>query len=115
MPVVRLTPFYRTRAVALGYDAERDAAPRLLASGEGAIADKIIALARVNGIPIREDPALVAALATVNLDAAIPPELYAVVAEVLAYVYRVSGQKAAGAHDGRRRSKPVSMGRRTPV
>ena len=92
MPVVRLTPSRRTRAVALGYDAGRDEAPRLLASGEGLIADKIIALARDNGIPIREDPALAAALATVDLGAAIPPELYAVVAEVLAYVYRVSGR-----------------------
>ncbi|MBI3762769.1 MAG: EscU/YscU/HrcU family type III secretion system export apparatus switch protein [Chloroflexi bacterium] len=82
----------RPRAVALGYDLAKDDAPRVLASGGGLIADKIIALARDNGIPIHEDPALAAALATVDLDAAIPPELYAVVAEVLAYVYRVSGR-----------------------
>lgn len=92
MPVVRLAPSHRTRAVALGYDTARDEAPRLLASGEGLIADRIIALARDNGIPIHEDPALAAALATVDLDATIPPELYAVVAEVLAYIYRVSGR-----------------------
>lgn len=79
----------RPRAVALGYDAESDDAPRVLASGEGLIAEKIIALAKEHGVHLREDPALVAALATVDVDATIPPELYAVVAEVLAYVYRI--------------------------
>ena len=81
------------RAVALGYDAEKDEAPRVLASGEGHIAERIIAIAQEHGIPIREDPVLTAALATVDLDTTIPPELYAVVAEVLAYVYRVKEHK----------------------
>ncbi len=79
----------RQNAVALGYDAEKDSAPRVLASGQGAVAEKIIALARQNGILIKEDPLLVAALAVLEVDTLIPPELYSVVAEVLAYVYRV--------------------------
>lgn len=77
------------RAVALGYDASRDAAPRVVATGQGHIAEQIVAAAKTHGVPIREDPVLVAALATVDLDATIPPELYAVVAEVLAFVYRI--------------------------
>lgn len=77
------------RAVALGYEPQTDGAPRVLATGQGRIAEQILAAARANGIPIREDPVLAAALATVELDAVIPPELYAVVAQVLAYVYRV--------------------------
>lgn len=77
------------RAVALGYEAEKDPAPRVLASGKGVIAAQIIALARDNGIPIREDPLLAASLAQVDIDAAIPPELYALVAELLAFVYRI--------------------------
>ncbi len=83
----------RPRAVALGYDAETDEAPRVLASGEGPVAERIIAIAKENGIFLREDPVLVAALATIDLDTTIPPELYAVVAEVLAYVYRVKERK----------------------
>jgi len=75
--------------VALGYDPEHDAAPRVLATGKGAIAEQIIALAQANGIPIREDPILAAALACLDLDEMIPPELYTLVAEVLVYVYRI--------------------------
>jgi flagellar biosynthesis protein len=79
----------RRRAVALGYNAGQDAAPRVVAAGQGALAERILELAQANGVPLREDPVLTAALATLDLDQAIPPELYAVVAEVLAYVYRV--------------------------
>jgi flagellar biosynthesis protein len=82
-------PKPRQRAIALGYDAENDAAPRVMASGEGLIAEKIIALAKENGIPIREDTILANALASLDLNDTIPPELYSVVAEVLAYVYRI--------------------------
>ncbi|MCL4559603.1 MAG: EscU/YscU/HrcU family type III secretion system export apparatus switch protein [Chloroflexi bacterium] len=80
------------QAAALGYNPLHDEAPRLLAAGEGQLAEQILALARLEGIPIREDPILVSALAGVDVGQVIPPELYAVVAEVLAYVYRI--QKA---------------------
>ena len=79
----------RQNAVAVGYNAEKDTAPRILASGQGAVAQKIIELARQNGVTLKEDPLLVAALASLEVDTLIPPELYSVVAEVLAYVYRV--------------------------
>jgi len=82
-------PGQRQNAVAVGYDAAKDSAPRILASGQGVVAQKIIELARQNGVLIKEDPLLVAALATLEVDTLIPPELYSVVAEVLAYVYRV--------------------------
>ncbi len=84
-----LDPQKVPKATALGYDPKRDEAPIVLASGKGAIAEQIIALAKANGIPIREDPLLAEALAGVNLGDPIPPELYALVAEVLAYIYRV--------------------------
>lgn len=86
----------RPRAVALAYDAERDDAPRVVASGAGLTAEAIVALAQQHGVPIRHDPALVTALASLEVDALIPPQLYAVVAEVLAYVFRVR-QRATGA------------------
>ena len=82
----------RPRAVALGYHPDQDIAPRVVASGQGVVAEKIIAIARQHGIVIREDPVLVEALAGVEIDAVIPMELYALVAEVLAYVYRVEGR-----------------------
>jgi flagellar biosynthesis protein len=80
----------RQRATALEYHPEKDSAPRVVASGTGIVAEKIIALAKDHNIPVYEDPTLAAALATVNLDEEIPPELYLVVAEVLAYIYRIS-------------------------
>ena len=77
------------QATALGYNPEKDLAPRVLASGRGEIAQKIIALANANQIPVCEDSILTAALAGVDVGDLIPPELYFVVAEVLAYVYRI--------------------------
>ncbi len=79
----------RRRAVALRYDPDREDAPRVLASGQGPLAERILTLAREHRIPLREDPELAQALASVEIGAVIPPELYLVVAEVLAYVYRV--------------------------
>ncbi len=80
------------RAVALSYE-ERDAAaglsPRVVASGQGAVAEQIIARAREFGIPVHESRELVAALMDFDLDQRIPPALYVAVAEVLAWVYRL--------------------------
>ena len=82
----------RPAAAALQYDNGRDMAPKVVAVGYGRIAEQIVALARQNNIPIYDDPALAAALSTVDVGAEIPPELYLVVAEVLAYIYRVTGR-----------------------
>jgi flagellar biosynthesis protein len=81
------------RAVALGYDPSRDEAPRVIATAQGKMAEQIIAIAKENQIPIREDKVLTQALSQVDLDQVIPPELYAVVAEVLAFVYRLRNKK----------------------
>jgi flagellar biosynthesis protein len=79
-------------ATALQYDPAAGGAPRVIASGQRKVAEKIIEEARKNNIAIYEDSALTAALANINLGQEIPTELYVVVAEVLAYVYRVSGK-----------------------
>ncbi len=83
----------RQLAVALGYQMDRDAAPRVLAKGQGKVAQRLIELARENDIPIRTDPELVASLAKLDLGEAIPSELYPAVAEVLAWVYRMNQQR----------------------
>ncbi|MEW6583167.1 MAG: EscU/YscU/HrcU family type III secretion system export apparatus switch protein, partial [Actinomycetota bacterium] len=85
----------RRAAVALRYRGGEDVAPRVAASGRGVVADRIVELAREHGLPVREDPDLAAALAVLDLGAAIPVELYGVIAEVLAWAYRVNGDFAA--------------------
>ncbi len=77
-------------ATALRYDPEKGGAPRVIASGQRKVAEQILAEARKHNISIFEDPALTAALSSVNLGEEIPTELYRVVAEVLAYIYRVT-------------------------
>lgn len=79
----------RPRAAALHYDPERDRAPRLVARGDGRIAERILALAREHGVPVHEDRALVDVLARLDLGSEIPPELYRAVAEIIAFVYRL--------------------------
>jgi flagellar biosynthesis protein len=78
------------KAVALRYDKEADSAPRVVAKGRGNVAEKILQIAREYNIPLKEDPILVDALSTLDLYQEIPPELYKAVAEVLAFVYRLT-------------------------
>ncbi len=79
-------------ATALQYEAEKGGAPRVVASGRRKVAEQILAEARKHNITIYEDTALTTALSSVNLGEEIPPELYEVVAQVLAYVYRVTNK-----------------------
>lgn len=80
-------------AAALQYNADEDKAPRVIASGQRKVAEQILATAKKHNISIYEDTALTTALASVNLGEEIPPELYQVVAQVLAYVYRVANKR----------------------
>ena len=77
-------------AVALQYERGKAPAPRIAATGKGAIAERIIAIAREHNVPIREDRDLVQLLAKLDLGDAIPGELYPVIAEVFAFVYRLN-------------------------
>lgn len=78
------------RAIALQYDG--DNAPIVTASGEGDIAEEIIRIAKEHGVPLREDMMLAALLSELELGEEIPPLLYRVVAEVIAYAYVISGK-----------------------
>lgn len=80
-------------AVALAYK-EADAAPRVVAKGRGLIADEIIARAREHGIFVHESPELVGLLMQIDLDDRIPPQLYAAVAELLAWLYVLENGEA---------------------
>ena len=78
------------KAIALQYDGEN--APIVTASGEGDIAEEIIRIAKENGVPLQEDMMLAALLSELELGEEIPPLLYRVVAEVIAYAYIISGK-----------------------
>jgi len=82
----------RQRAVAITYNVGESPAPTVSAEGQGYVAERIIALAKENGVPIKQDPDLVTLLAQLDVGQIIPPELYSVVAEVLAFVYKLKGK-----------------------
>jgi len=84
--------FIRKKAAAIRYDTELEKVPRLVAKGQGVIADKIIAKAKEHDIDIHEDKDLVEALSTLDLFDEIPEELYKVVAHLLAELYRINGK-----------------------
>ena len=90
MPDPSDNPKLRRIAAALGYDPAKTDAPKLVAKGQGEMADRIIELAKAHNIPIREDRDLVSVLAKLDLDQEIPPELYRTIAELLAFVYRAN-------------------------
>ncbi len=79
----------RPAATALIYDPVGSEPPLIVAAGSGLIAEQIVALAREHDVPLHQDAGLVEALARLEIGTLIPPELYVVVAEVLAFVYAV--------------------------
>lgn len=85
----------RLKATALKYKPQEDQAPKVVAKGSGKMADKIISIAKEHNVPLKEDPQLVEILSTLDLYQEIPPELYRAVAEVLAFVYKMSKQKVS--------------------
>ncbi|MBC7326229.1 MAG: EscU/YscU/HrcU family type III secretion system export apparatus switch protein [Moorella sp. (in: Bacteria)] len=75
------------KAVALRYTEGQDTVPRVVASGRGQVAEKIIATAREAGVPVHHDAGLAAMLARLDIGAEIPVELYQMVAQVLVFIY----------------------------
>jgi len=88
------TPPKRSSAVALRCDA---AAPSVVAKGYGTLADAIIRTAQAHGLYVHVAPELVGLLQQVDLDAHIPPQLYIVVAELLAWLYELEEAPRTGA------------------
>ena len=77
------------KAIALQYEGV--GAPVVTATGEGAIAEDIIALARELGIPLYENPELTEMLAMLELGDEIPHELYIIIAQIIALAYNIKG------------------------
>jgi len=79
-----------SKAIAILYDEKETRTPKVVASGKGTIAEKIIETARDAGIHIQEDANLVELLSKVPIGDEIPVELYQTVAEILAFVYQIN-------------------------
>ena len=79
----------RQRAVALYYDDQQ--APVVVAKGEDAVAEQIIALGEQHGVLVHEDRVLADLLSRIDLDEEIPRLLYVAVAEVISFAYHLKG------------------------
>lgn len=83
------------KAVALGYDIDKDNAPRVVAKGKGESAENIIKIAQLHNLPIKQDEDLVELLSKVELDREVPEKLYLAVAEVFSFIYKITNAKAS--------------------
>jgi flagellar biosynthesis protein len=75
---------------------ESKQAPKVLASGRGAVAEQILNIAFAQGVRVREDADLAQLLAAVDIDSEIPVQAFAAVAEILVYVWRANSAAAGG-------------------
>lgn len=75
----------RKQAIAIQYNPD-EVAPKILASGTGIIADKIIEKAKSSDVPLYEDNKLANTLSKLDIGEYIPPELYSIVVEILVFV-----------------------------
>ena len=85
----------RSIAVALK-DSAGARHPRIVASGYGNVAERILAIAFAAGIKVREDADLAETLSALEIGREIPLEAFAAVAEILSYVYRVNAAARSG-------------------
>ncbi|WP_274651561.1 EscU/YscU/HrcU family type III secretion system export apparatus switch protein [Paenibacillus humicola] len=83
------------KAVALKYEPGDGGAPVVTAKGSGKLAEAILDKAAEAGVPVQQDASLIEVLSKLDIDQEIPPELYALVAEILSFVYRTD-QRAGG-------------------
>lgn len=81
------------KSIALGYNRERDIAPRILAKAKGPMAEAINRLAESEGIPVVEQTALSEVLYNLELQETIPYELYEIVSQIFAFVYHEGSDK----------------------
>jgi flagellar biosynthesis protein len=89
------------RAVAVALrDESQSGRPRIVASGYGELAERILEIAFASGVKVREDADLAEVLAALEIDREIPLEAFTAVAEILSYVYRANAAMRSGASFG---------------
>ena len=82
----------KQKAVALKYNAERDEAPVVIASGYGSVAEKIIDIAEQKGIPVFRDDSAASLLCMLEVGNSVPSELYEVIAAIYCQLLQVSSE-----------------------
>ena len=87
---LRALPSVDNIAVALKHDRTTETLPRIVASGRGAVAEQIVAVAQAQGIRVSKDPDLAEVLIALEVGSDIPVETFAAVAEILSYIYRAN-------------------------
>lgn len=83
-------------AIALEYNPNESEAPKVIATGKGLLADKIIEQAKEADVPVHKDSKLASTLSKLEIGDMIPPELYEAVAEILVFVDAMEKIKAKG-------------------
>jgi len=83
----------KEKAVALKYDKGKKQAPVISAKGEGKTAQKIIKIAKENGVPLKKDEDLIELLSKIELDKEVPPQMYKAIAEVFSFIYSITREK----------------------
>ena len=81
-------------AIAVGYNKQVDQVPRILATGKGIIAEKILEIASQENIPVHQDAELADILSMLELNNFIPIEAYAAIAKILTHIYGYKKQNA---------------------
>ena len=77
------------KAVAVKYDVEKGRAPKIVATGKGLIAQEILKVAEEHSVPLYEDVTMANLLSKLDLETEVPPALFSMVSEVLAFVYHL--------------------------
>lgn len=77
----------KLQAIALKHDVKSRKVPRVVATGKGIIAEEILKIAQQHDVPLYEDASLASILSKLQLETVIPPALFKMVAEILAFIY----------------------------
>lgn len=80
------------KAAALQYDHLLSNAPKIVAKGEGNVANNIIKIAKDNNLPIKKDEDLVELLSQLDIDKEIPTQMYKAVAEIFSFIYGITNK-----------------------
>ena len=103
------------KAVALSYDENKNAAPIIVASGMGYIAEKMVEIARESGVPVYEDNSLATMLTQLELGAEIPTELYQAIIDIYVYFLQyVPGEKKENSEETEEENEEEAEGAAEP-
>ncbi len=106
----RFNDLLNKKAVALKYDERQSAAPVVVASGMGHLAEKMVEIANETGVPVYEDNSLATVLSQLNLGMEIPEELYKAVVDIYAYfLHFVPGNEPPGEEQGEKERVQISQ------